>query len=69
MRNILKKSQKEKFLSFIPNITYREVMAYWLDGLSSEEIGIVTGYSTRQIQRIISVCKETVLVELLRECT
>ncbi len=67
MKNILTEKQKEKLLSLIPNVTYREVMKYWCEGLPNEKIGDKVGYSKRQVERIVGTCRDLVIVELLRE--
>lgn len=44
---------KEKILSDIVDVKHRPIIKRWLDGMSYTQISIETGYSTRQIQRII----------------
>lgn len=59
----ISKAVKEKILSDVVDIKHRPIIKYWLDGMSYTQISIETGYSTRQIQRIIPAYTTNLLFE------
>lgn len=52
---------KEKILSDIVVVEHRPIIKRWLDGMHYTQISIETGYSIRQIERIIPAYTKSLL--------